>query len=97
WQMSGSGSFLQVFDILESVSGPGLLWYTREAFSDFMLELEWQNADRSDNSGVFIRVPNLNSSNPGDWMAAIDQRYEIQIEQRASSAVHRRRTSRTAP
>lgn len=82
WQMSGTGGFLQVYDILESVGGPGLLWYTREIFSDFALELEWQYANRTDNSGVFIRVPSLNSSNPSDWMAAIDQSYEIQIDPR---------------
>ena len=82
WQMAGIGSFLQVFDILESTGGPGILWYTREVFSDFVLELEWQYADRADNSGIFIRVPNLNSSSPNDWMAAIDQSYEIQIDPR---------------
>ncbi|WP_257169624.1 family 16 glycoside hydrolase [Bradyrhizobium sp. SRS-191] len=82
WQMSGAGGFLQVYDILESVGGPGLLWYTRESFSDFVLELEWQYANRTDNSGIFIRVPNLNSSNPNDWTAAIDQSYEIQIDPR---------------
>ncbi|MBR0782477.1 family 16 glycoside hydrolase [Bradyrhizobium iriomotense] len=82
WQMSGAGGFLQVYDILESFGGPGLLWYTREGFSDFVLEFEWQYANRTDNSGVFIRVPNLNSANPSDWMAAIDQSYEIQIDPR---------------
>lgn len=82
WQMSGSGSFLQVFDILESTGGPGILWYTREVFSDFVLELEWQYADRTDNSGIFIRVPSLNTSSPNDWTAAIDQSYEIQIDPR---------------
>lgn len=82
WQISGAGSFLQVYDILESVGGPGLLWYTRESFSDFVLEFEWQYANRTDNSGVFIRVPNLNSSNPNDWMVAIDRSYEIQIDPR---------------
>ena len=82
WQMSGSGSFLQVYDILESVGGPGLLWYTREAFSDFVLELEWQYTNRTDNSGIFIRMPNLDSSNPNDWTMAIDRSYEIQIDPR---------------
>ena len=82
WQMAGSGSFLRVFDILESTGGPGILWYTREVFSDFVLELEWQYADRTDNSGIFIRVPNLNSSSPNDWTPAIDQSYEIQIDPR---------------
>jgi choline dehydrogenase-like flavoprotein len=86
WQMAGTGRFLQVFDILESTGGPGLLWYTREVFSDFVLELEWQYADRTDNSGIFIRVPNLNSSNPNDWTAATDQSYEIQIDPRGFNA-----------
>jgi hypothetical protein len=83
WQMAGSGGFLQVFDILESTGGPGLLWYTREMFADFVLELEWQYADRTDNSGVFIRIPNLNGSDPqNDWLPAVDGGYEIQIDPR---------------
>lgn len=82
WQMAGSGNFLQVFDILESVGGPGVLWYTREAFADFVLELEWQYAQRTDNSGIFIRIPVLNSSNPNDWLPVVDQGYEIQIDPR---------------
>jgi choline dehydrogenase-like flavoprotein len=86
WQMAGSGSFMQVYDILESTGGPGLLWHTREMFSDFVLELEWQYANRTDNSGVFIRVPNLNGSGPNDWTPAIDQSYEIQIDPRGYNA-----------
>ena len=82
WQMSGLGSFLQVFDILETTGGAGLLWYSRESFGDFVLEAEWQTASRTDNSGIFIRVPALNSSSPGDWQAAIDRSYEIQIDPR---------------
>jgi hypothetical protein len=87
WQMAGFGRFLQVFDILESTDGPGLLWYTREIFSDFVLEVEWQYADRADNSGIFIRIPTLNSSNPqNDWLTAVDQGYEIQIDPRGFNA-----------
>jgi Domain of Unknown Function (DUF1080)/GMC oxidoreductase len=87
WQMAGSGSFLQAFDVLESTDGPGLLWYTREMFSDFVLELDWQCADRADNSGIFIRIPALNSSNPPkDWLDAVDRGYEIQIDPRGFNA-----------
>lgn len=87
WQMAGSGRFMQVFDVLESSDGPGLLWYTREMFSDFVLDLQWQYADRADNSGIFIRIPTLNSSNPPrDWLAAVDQGYEIQIDPRGFNA-----------
>jgi hypothetical protein len=87
WQMAGFGNFMQVFDILESQDGPGLLWYTREAFSDFVLQLEWQYADRTDNSGVFIRFPNLDGSNPqSDVDLAINGGYEIQIDPRGYNA-----------
>jgi hypothetical protein len=83
WQMAGTGSFMQVFDILESTDGPGLLWYTREVYSDFVLELEWQYSNRTDNSGVFLRIPALNSSDPpNDWLPAVDQGYEVQIDPR---------------
>lgn len=84
WQMAGFGGFLPVFDILESTGGPGLLWYTREAFGDFRLDLEWQVADRTANSGVFIRIPELDAANPQtDVDRAIQRGYEIQIDPRA--------------
>jgi hypothetical protein len=87
WQMAGFGNFVQVFDILESQGGPGILWYTREAFDDFVLELEWQYASRTDNSGIFIRIPSLNSSRPDtDPLAAIEGGYEIQIDPRGFNA-----------
>ena len=36
---------------------------------------------RADNSGILIRFPALNASNPGgDWQVASDRGYEIQIE-----------------
>jgi hypothetical protein len=87
WQMGGFGSFLQVYDILETTDGPGLLWYTREAFSDFVLQLDWQFADRTDNSGVFIRFPSLSSADPAnDLNLAVNQGYEIQIDPRGYNA-----------
>ena len=53
----------------------GLFWYSRRTFRDFVLQLEWQESRREDNSGVFIRFPN-----PGDdpWIA-VNEGYEIQI------------------
>ena len=83
WQMAGFGGFMQVFDILESTDGPGLLWYTRQAFSDFVLQLDWQYANRTDNSGIFIRFPSLDSSDPKTNVdRAINGGYEIQIDPR---------------
>ena len=79
-----------------SVNGPrprsnglGLLWYTRQVFRNFVLKLDWLSFNpttnvpggRADNSGVLIRFPALNASNPGnDWKLASDKGYEIQID-----------------
>jgi hypothetical protein len=43
WQMSGGGDFLTIFGtILEArPAGLGLLWYTREVFRNFVLQVDW--------------------------------------------------------
>jgi choline dehydrogenase-like flavoprotein len=91
WQMAGGGDFLTIFgSILEArPSGLGLLWYTREMFRNFVLKVDWLSFNpttnvpggRADNSGILLRFPALNASNPGnDWMLASDSGYEIQID-----------------
>ena len=89
--MAGGGDFLTIFgSILEArPNGLGLLWYTRQVFRNFVLKLDWLSFNpttsvaggRADNSGVLIRFPALNASNPGnDWKLASDRGYEIQID-----------------
>jgi len=91
WQMAGGGDFLTVFgSILEArPNGLGLLWYTRLVFRNFVLKVDWLSFNpttnvpggRADNSGVLIRFPALNASDPGnDWKLASDKGYEIQID-----------------
>ena len=93
WQMSGGGDFLTLFgSILEArPNGLGLLWYTREVFRNFVLKVDWlsffpkTNAQsvppNTDNSGILIRFPALNASDPvNDWKLASDKGYEIQID-----------------
>ena len=91
WQMSGGGDFLTIFgSILEArPNGLGLLWYTREVFRNFVLQVDWLSFNpttnipggRADNSGVLIRCPALNASDPAnDWKPASDRGYEIQID-----------------
>jgi len=82
WQMAGNGYFMQVYSFLETTGGPGILWYTREVFDDFVLELEWLCSQATDNSGVFIRIPTLNSSSANDWLPAVEKGYEVQIDPR---------------
>jgi len=93
WQMSGGGDFLTLFgSILEArPNGLGLLWYTREVFRNFLLKVDWLSFNpktnaltvppSTDNSGVLIRFPALNASDPAnDWKLASDKGYEIQID-----------------
>jgi hypothetical protein len=84
WQMAGSGRFNVIGDnTAESEGGIGLLWYTKEEFSDFLLTLQWRSINLFDNSGVFLRFPVLGNQNPAeDWKLAVDQGYEIQIDDR---------------
>lgn len=82
WQMSGFGSFMELgANIIESVDGIGLLWYTKQQFADFILKLDWRASNPDDNSGIFLRFPALGNSDPAnDWKLAVDQGYEIQID-----------------
>jgi len=82
WQMAGLGGFMELgANIIETVDGIGLLWYTREQFGDFILRVDWRATYRDDNSGIFLRFPALGNSDPAnDWKVAVDQGYEIQID-----------------
>ena len=76
WQMAGAGRFIVAGGTLETEGGLGLLWYTLQQFSDFILRLDWQATHADDNSGIFLRFPN-----PGnDPFVAVNQGYEIQID-----------------
>lgn len=82
--MAGFGRFNLVEGaVLETEGGPGLLWYTQEEFADFVLTVDWRVSGIEDNSGVFLRFLALGSSNPTtDWQLAVEQGYEVQIDER---------------
>ena len=77
WQMAGSGGFMELGgNIIESVGGIGLLWFTRQQFQNFVLRVDWRASALDDNSGIFLRFPD-----PGnDWMIPVTQGYEVQID-----------------
>lgn len=82
WRMSGTGHFTWrdtgSAPVLESVGGPGLLWYAAESFADCLLRVDWRIMNLTDNSGVFLRCPPL----ADDPSVAYAQAYEIQIDDR---------------
>jgi choline dehydrogenase-like flavoprotein len=80
WQMSASGSFIELGGgIIEATGGIGLLWFTKEQFEDFILRVDFRLNSPNDNSGVFIRIPALGKG-ANDWKPAAEKGYEIQID-----------------
>ncbi len=69
--------------ILTSHGGMGLFWYSAKEYGDFVLELEFKTADVRTNSGIFLRVPGILSSN--DY---IYHSFEIQIDDHEEGVHH---------
>jgi hypothetical protein len=82
WQMAGSGRFVAFGNnIIESEDGIGLLWFTKEQFANFVLRADFRLSSSTDNSGIFVRIPALGTSDPAnDWRPAAADGYEIQID-----------------
>ena len=83
WTQSGPGSFKVVNDgddgcRLLSQGGLGLLWYSQEQFTDYVLRLQWRVEKDVDNSGVFVRFP---ADGANTHNTAINQGYEVQIRE----------------
>lgn len=68
--------------ILTSHGGMGLFWYSVKEFEDFVLELDFKTSDIHTNSGVFVRVPGVPTSDDYIYHAL-----EIQIDD-ASEGIH---------
>ena len=78
WKMAGQGGFRIVGEeTIESYGGPGLYWYERESYENFVLKVEYRTMRGDANSGVFIRCPAL----ADDPQPAIARGYEIQIDE----------------
>ncbi len=76
WNHYGPGYFEldQKTGILKGHGGMGLFWYSRKKFKDFILELDFKSEDKFTNSGVFLRVPGMVTSD--DY---IYHSFEIQV------------------
>lgn len=86
WNHYGPGYFIldPETGVLESHGGMGLLWFSERKFSDFVLELEFKTSKPESNSGVFVRVPEVPSSD-----AYIYHSFEVQIHDTAEQEIHR--------
>ena len=86
WEHQGPGGFTldETAGVLKSHGGMGLLYYAAKEYGDFTLELDFRCADKTTNSGVFLRVPGKPTSD--DY---IYHSFEIQIDDSAKEAIHR--------
>jgi len=84
WNHYGPGYFELDAEtgVLTSHGGMGLFWYSVREFGDFVLELDFMCASETTNSGVFLRVPGVPTSD--DY---IYHSFEIQIDD-ASEGIH---------
>jgi hypothetical protein len=85
WNHYGPGFFELDSEtgVLKSHGGMGLFWYAAKEYGDFILEIEFMCSDQSTNSGIFIRVPGVPTSDE-----YIYHSFEIQIND-AGDGIHR--------
>ncbi len=85
WNHYGPGYFDldEKEGVLKSQGGMGLLWYSVKTYRDFILDLEFKCAQKNTNSGVFLRVPAVPTSD--DY---IYHSLEIQIND-AGEGIHK--------
>jgi hypothetical protein len=86
WEMVGAGKFKKFGNVIETEGGTGLLIYKKEKFKNFNLKLDWRVMDVNDNSGVYVRVPELDRNDP-QWLQMANQGWEIQIDERGFDSV----------
>jgi hypothetical protein len=82
WRQAGPGRFRIEDGMLVTEGGMGLLWYSARQFGNFELQVDWRVTKKSDNSGIFVRflAPTVSNEAGGDLQVAINQGYEIQID-----------------
>jgi hypothetical protein len=81
WEMIGTGSFRKFGNVIETEGGTGLLVYKKSKFKNFNLKLDWRVMDTADNSGIYVRVPQLDKNDP-QWLQKANQGWEVQIDDR---------------
>jgi len=85
WNHYGPGYFEldNKTGVLKSQGGMGLLWYSARKFKDFVLEFDFKCAQKETNSGIFLRVPNVPTSD--DY---VNHSFEVQIYD-AGDGIHK--------
>jgi hypothetical protein len=82
WNHYGPGYFTldTQTGVLQAHDGMGLFWFSEKKFKSFILELDFKTNMEKANSGIFIRVPQVPTSN-----IYIHQCFEVQIYDKGDS------------
>ena len=76
WKHVGNGSHEVVDGLITSHGGMGLLYWTKEKFSNCVIRVVYKMQKENSNSGVFIRIP----VEPREEWMPVHYGYEVQID-----------------
>ena len=85
WKHVGAGSFVIEDGQLHPQGGVGLLWFNGGKVSDAVVRVIYKVKKRTDNSGVFVRIPDP----PQDPWMPVKKGLEIQINDAGESDYYR--------
>ena len=76
WKHVGNGSHEVIDGLITSHGGMGLLYWTKEKFSNCTIRIVYKMQKENSNSGVFIRIP----IEPREEWMPVHYGYEVQID-----------------
>src|SRR2546426_10101152 len=71
WEHVGPGRVVVEDGLLKTEGGMGLLWDTQEKIGNAVLRVVYKTGKKSDNSGVFLRIPEKPTE---PWMRSEERR-----------------------
>jgi serine/threonine protein kinase len=80
----GQSNGIYSFAARPSKNQPGMFWYTRKTFADFILRLEFRTSAFKKNSGIYLRMPALGE---GITPLHLPGSYEIEIADQKTGIV----------
>jgi len=76
WKHVGPGGMTVKDGLIQTQGGMGLLYWTGGKLGDCVIRVVYRMRDTNDNSGVFIRIPDIPTE---PWMP-VNKGYEVQID-----------------
>jgi len=91
WRTAGQARFPRVAPgTVATEGGPGVLWWSREEFEDFLLLVDWRVPGPDAVAAVLLRLPPLADAEagrgPADWRTAVAEGWQIPIPPAPGSA-----------